>query len=341
MVSMCWAPIEGTPLSAVTVMDPASQAKVEAMAASAFPSAVRAAAIKLSATRALPAGYPDVYHRLDLWDPVAVGRGAPPTSAAAVYRDYFALHLAPRAFQEVARFGRMSESAATVKAISALTATGPNSTHQLPEDAESGGDALLPASLAAALPAGGLSETALRDLQIARHLTALWNASSWGSAGKGWQVGVQTAGIGMESGVWYTWPARQIPGEGSDVQDQLWYARAVQMPGQLVVSREHPCPKGCVGQESFLAPFHITLSLAFTDVAVNGSAVRMLRARCLLQCMHTRCLRTRMHTAHKQTDMRDKFLISDMGPCHPFPSPSRAILRLTTLSRRWRQSWGS
>lgn len=270
MVSLCWAPIPGTPLSAVTVMDPASQEKVDFVSKGAFPSVVRAAALKLDATRALPGAYPDLYHRLDLWDPVAAGRASGP----AVYRDYFAIHLAPRAFKDVAQFARMRESAAAVKAISALTATGPNSTHRLPEDAESGSDALTPASLAAALPAGGLAETALRDLQIARHLAALWNVSCWGLVEEGWQKGVQTAGMGMESGVWYTWPARQMPGKGSDVQDQLWYARAVQSPGQLTVSREHPCPSGCVGGDSFLAPFHITLSLAFSDVPVNKSSVR-------------------------------------------------------------------
>jgi len=266
--SMC----AGTPLSAAVIIDPASRSKIDAAAAEGFPSTVRAAALTLAATRRLPARYPDVYHRLDLWDPVSAA-GA--QGGAAVYSDYFAIHLAPRALQDVAGFRLVRESASSAKALSALMATGPNATHVLPDGAESGSAAAIGA-LASALPAGGLSAMALRDLQIARHLAALWNVSSWGGAeglmGDGWEAGILTAGVGMESGVWYTWPARRLPGQGSDVQDQLWYARAVQRAGQLVVSREDPCPAGCVGDGSFLSPYHVTLSLALTDVPVNGSA---------------------------------------------------------------------
>ncbi len=46
----------------------------------------------------------DVYHRLDLWDPIAAaaagGGGVVGASAKAVYLDYFALQLAPRAYKE-------------------------------------------------------------------------------------------------------------------------------------------------------------------------------------------------------------------------------------------------
>lgn len=43
-----------------------------------------------------------MYHRLDLWDPIAAaggGRGVGGASTKAVYRDYFALQLAPRAYK--------------------------------------------------------------------------------------------------------------------------------------------------------------------------------------------------------------------------------------------------
>ena len=45
-----------------------------------------------------------MYHRLDLWDPIAAaaagGGGVVGASAKAVYPDYFALQLAPRAYKE-------------------------------------------------------------------------------------------------------------------------------------------------------------------------------------------------------------------------------------------------
>jgi len=192
-------------------------------------------------------------------------------AARPVYRDYYALHLAPRAFLDVVKYAGTVETAAHVDAINTLIASGPSGTRELVEDAASGGNS----ALADALPGNGLSQMALRDLQIARQLAALWNISAWGGGGLGWAEGVVSAGLGMESGVWYTWPARQLPGRHSDVEDQLWYARAVSEAGTLVVTRELPCLTGCAGQETFMAPYQITLSIAFADSSIapgNSSA---------------------------------------------------------------------
>ena len=255
-VTMCWSPVQGTNFKVVLVME----GNTQGIAPTAN---IGAASLRYPLSRSPPtAGVPDVYHRLDLDNPL------PPGLGDSEYRDYFALHLAPRAMVNPRQFTTQVESAAQAKAVNTLLGAGPGGSRLPVPDAELGGDAKLRADL----PGGGLSKLSLRDVQIARHLAALWNVSAWGSADASaeWSKGVVHAGIGMESGVWYSWPARVVPGQGSDVQDNLWYARAVQAPGELVLSRVHPCPsQACVGRESFLAPYQITLSLAFTDMPSN------------------------------------------------------------------------
>ena len=239
-VSMCWSPVEGTPFGAVVVIDSVSDSKLAAFAASGmFPRKIRAVSTTFPITTAVPASVRDVYHRLDLWDPVAAAGGGAGGAASGVYLDYFAMQLAPRAFKSVAKLNAVAESEAQAKAISSLIGAGPGGTRQLIAGAEEGGGA----ALAAALPGDGLNTMALRDVQIARLVGALWNTSVWESEipvvrDFQWAKGVKNAAVGMESGVWYSWPARAIPGAGSDVQDQPWYARAVDAPGKLVITRE-------------------------------------------------------------------------------------------------------
>jgi hypothetical protein len=178
----------------------------------------------------------------------------------------------------VAKLYESVETEAHAKAISTLCATGPGASRKLVDGAEEGGDP----ALAAALPGGGLTTMALRDVQIARLLGALWNTSIWGSEPKVernfvWREGVKNAAVGMESGVWYAWPARVLPGAGSDVQDQPWYGRAIDNPGKLIITREYPCPEGCVGENEeegggFMAAYHMTVSLAFTDLPAGFNA---------------------------------------------------------------------
>ena len=201
---------------------------------------------------------------------------------AGAWPDWFALHLAPRAFREAAKYFNIPHTEANVKALSAFMGLGPGGSRQLADNA---GKVEVPE-----LIGGGPLPYALRDLQIARQLASLWNISRGvfgAEEGNKWEDNVITTGIGMDSGVWYTWPARRILGKGTDVQDQLWFARAIETPGKLVVSREFPCSDGgeqarrphtevvCDGLDP-LPPTRITLSICFRDIVrgLNASDLK-------------------------------------------------------------------